>query len=1212
MPSATALDEEECMNALSIDGGSIASLMSTIEVLEELMGRIQRELGLSEPPRPCKHFRLMAGAGFTGLLVLGMSLREAKKYCISIMDETFSERKVFSHQAFKATKLRDAVESMLKSCGAGVDARMLESCTGDPEECNVLICVAADDGTSAEMPVYLRTYPVDANSSPDCTVLEAICATLAVPGLFKPMAIADIGGIESTYTGFSSFNPMVQLLEEATGLFQNGRMTCVLSVGARHKDASAAECERVAREMSTRFMNRPGVYFRVSVGQGMETIRAIDSEKRSDGVLHARSYLRLLENSTKITEIAHTLLVKQEAIPIGQLGGVVPAVSATNYTAKNCPPPSILFVGREAQLSRMERCLVNDTQERRVCVLHGLGGVGKTQLALKFVEIYGSKYEHIFYIDCTSSRTVEADLKNIADVNDAGDCFGDALTWLARLKESWLIVYNNADDTSLKLRGYFPACSRGNILITTRNRGMISLAQGAEAECDVSNMTKNEALKLLAEASGVVESVGPTGIKLVEVVGCFPLAIVQAGAYIRSRSCTLEEYLEMYQSSRGQILEEYAGQVQKPDNYEHTVYATWQLSYARLNPVAKQLCDLLAFLHHDQISEDIFRFAVLGLENNDESLPPTDQEIGIKLTTAKLLENFTRLVDGVWDKNAFLRTVENLTSYSLLTYDPTNRCYSIHPLVQQWTRTVVANPDEVCSCAAFMLASSVTRAQKVEDYAMRRMLLNHIDSLPEVERTRPRLAGRFRLVYHEAGRIGDEEMLLNAEHGASVLRLGSDHPLTLRSMDSLARICYRQRRWTEAEQLSRKVLDIRRRVWSNKHLELLRSLKNLASIYADQQRWKEVEALEREALDIRERVWGNQHPDTLSNLSDLAATYRYQERWEEADALERKVLETRRRVWGDEHPDTLAKMSGLSMEYMNQGRWGQAEVLQREVVDIEKRLWGNEHPETLRSMNSLAITCTNQGNWEQAERLQRQVVEMGVRVWGGDKPETLKNMVCLSDMLAGRGQWDDARVLQEEVIEIEKRVWGEEDPRTLRGISKLGYFYGKQDRWKDAETIERSLLELRKRLWGDENPETLRSLMDLVYLCSMQERWKDAVALQRELLQIETRVWGSEHPRTLRTMCDVSVSYRQSGQQREADSLLITAIEVSKRTLGDSHPETAYKVMMLKQAREDTNERWVLGVSMAIFLVYLLLWYFDSLPFTVTYRWQGFARILPH
>ncbi|KAG9120864.1 hypothetical protein FRC07_003468 [Ceratobasidium sp. 392] len=325
MSSENPPDEDQGVNTLSVDGGSIASLMSSIELLEELARRMQRELGLSEPPLLCEHFSLMVGAGFAGLLVimlgrLRMSTQEAKRQCVTIMDEAFSERKLLSNEAFKRKELIAAVERMLESCGAGAGARMLCPRADDPTGCKVVVCVAPESGMRAGVSTCLRTYAVDTGSLPDCAIVEAVCSTFAVPGLFKPMEVAEPGGIKSTYIGLGSFNPTVQLLKEAAHIFRDSQMKCVASIGAEQKDATVKECERVALEMSERFMNRPGVYFRLHVGQGMESIKTTDWERRLDGTTHARAYLRLAESHGKMTEVAQRLLEAKKGVPVMYLG----------------------------------------------------------------------------------------------------------------------------------------------------------------------------------------------------------------------------------------------------------------------------------------------------------------------------------------------------------------------------------------------------------------------------------------------------------------------------------------------------------------------------------------------------------------------------------------------------------------------------------------------------------------------------------------------------------------------------------------------------------------------------------------------------------------------------------------------------------------------------------------------------------------------------
>jgi hypothetical protein len=107
----------------------------------------------------------------------------------------------------------------------------------------------------------------------------------------------------------------------------------------------------------------------------------------------------------------------------------------------------------------------------------------------------------MFYIDASSAETIEADIQAIAILDQAGTTSADALAWLERCK-NWLMIFDNADDSSLDLRQYFPRCSHGDIIITTRNYGMVNLARGTSAHCKVSGMQPEEAKALLLKISG--------------------------------------------------------------------------------------------------------------------------------------------------------------------------------------------------------------------------------------------------------------------------------------------------------------------------------------------------------------------------------------------------------------------------------------------------------------------------------------------------------------------------------------------------------------------------------------------------------------------------------------------------------------------------------------------------------------------------------------
>ncbi|KAG9087626.1 hypothetical protein FS749_002796 [Ceratobasidium sp. UAMH 11750] len=367
----------------------------------------------------------------------------------------------------------------------------------------------------------------------------------------------------------------------------------------------------------------------------------------------------------------------------------------------------------------------------------------------------------------------------------------------------------------------------------------------------------------------------------------------------------------MYRASRGRLLEEYDQHVPKIDNYKLTVYATWRVSYERLDPHDQQLYNTMAFMHHDHISEDMFRLAALGLRQYKSALSLSEEELSRKQIVSEMLAHY-QTTDQDWDKAAFLKSIDGLQAYSLVTFDTANKSYSIHPLVHQWTRTQVQDSQTAQSCAALLLASCVTQNHKSEDYAFRRMLLNHIDALPEEEKSRPQLAGRMKIVYYEAGHYEKAGLLAEQELQAKIRQLGEEHLSTL--------TC---------------------KTWK-------------ASIFSKQGQWHEAETLQQEVLDVIKRVGGEQHHYTLTSMANLADIYRNQGRWEEAEELGRKVVELSKRVLGNEHSNTTTRIGNLACTLWKRGKWREAEALDREVIEIKTRLKGREHPETQTGMANLA------------------------------------------------------------------------------------------------------------------------------------------------------------------------------------------------------------------------------------------------------------------
>ncbi|KAJ7651884.1 P-loop containing nucleoside triphosphate hydrolase protein [Mycena rosella] len=348
----------------------------------------------------------------------------------------------------------------------------------------------------------------------------------------------------------------------------------------------------------------------------------------------------------------------------------LPPIQVTQSITK-CPPPSRIFHGRKIILDQMHQFFEQDLGKQHIFLLHGLGGAGKTQTALKFIQKSSSRFSDIFLIDTSTLETIDIGLKNIAAARNVGSTADDALQWLSTQSVDWLLLFDNADDPKINLHRFFPPCNHGNILITSRNPG---LRVYAGSHSLVSDMEELDAVELLLTSAG--ENVTPgnkvTAAEIVQALWYLPLAIIQAGAFI-SKSGTLGTYLDLFKKNKARLLREQP--TQSHSDYAWTVYTTWQISFDQLSEAAKTLLQLWSFLHHESISEEIFSCASAY---KPQSYPsgPSEEEL------CEPIKFISQFIDpaGVWDSLHFIEATTEMKSYSLVNFDPDKKSFSVHPL----------------------------------------------------------------------------------------------------------------------------------------------------------------------------------------------------------------------------------------------------------------------------------------------------------------------------------------------------------------------------------------------------------------------------------------------------------------------------------------------------------------------------------------------------
>ncbi|KAJ7878879.1 hypothetical protein B0H14DRAFT_3776406, partial [Mycena olivaceomarginata] len=149
-------------------------------------------------------------------------------------------------------------------------------------------------------------------------------------------------------------------------------------------------------------------------------------------------------------------------------------------------------------------------------VLHGLGGSGKTQIALKFLDMTNRyqtprqtchtlynlslltallRFTKQFFINASSRQTLDAAFTNIAISQGKGQTSEDGSLWLISQVEEWMLLFDNADDPNINLFPFFPRCTHGNIIITSRNPQLAG--HGPQSYSKVGDMDETNAIDLL-------------------------------------------------------------------------------------------------------------------------------------------------------------------------------------------------------------------------------------------------------------------------------------------------------------------------------------------------------------------------------------------------------------------------------------------------------------------------------------------------------------------------------------------------------------------------------------------------------------------------------------------------------------------------------------------------------------------------------------------
>jgi len=646
------------------------------------------------------------------------------------------------------------------------------------------------------------------------------------------------------------------------------------------------------------------------------------------------------------------------------------------------------FTGREDVLNQLHQTLHAETT---VALSHpqgigGLGGIGKTQTALEYAYRYRAEYAAIFWVRADSRPALTSSLVELAHVlelperheQDQEILVQAVLRWF-RLHPDWLLIYDNIDNLSIA-EPFLPKAGTGHLLFTTRAHAFGELAQRVEIQ---QMEPEIGALLLLRRASllaiqATLNLANPDDQSIARAISQeldgLPLALDQAGAYIKEVPCPLPDYLGRYQTRRSDLLRERGSFDQ---GYPASVATTWSLSFEKIRqtiPASAELLNFCAFLAPDAIPEKM-------LMRGAPHLPPILQEalahpVQFDLVTAALL------------------------GYSLL-HRNMNETLDIHRLVQIVVRdNIPAKKQSRWSQVqmVFHKQTSVT-IQTQKDWKQRAVQvvnvatpdMQDIDQWNDCEQWVPHAQVCATWIEQEHMTFPEAAHLLNE----------AGYYLDIRA------------RYAEGEPLFVRALSISEQELGAMHPDTASSLNALALLYDHQGKYEQAEPLYVRALSICEQQLGPLHPNTAIGLNELAVLYYSQRKYERAEPLFVQALSISEQQLGPQHSETATRLNNLAELYRAQGKYAQAEPLYERALAIREQQLGTQHPDTAQSLNNLASLYQDQGKYTETKPLYLRALAIVENTLGRNHPSTQAVRANYVFLLRTMGR--DAEVKQWEV-----------------------------------------------------------------------------------------------------------------------------------------------------------------------------------------------------
>jgi MinD-like ATPase involved in chromosome partitioning or flagellar assembly/tetratricopeptide (TPR) repeat protein len=844
---------------------------------------------------------------------------------------------------------------------------------------------------------------------------------------------------------------------------------------------------------------------------------------------------------------------------------------------QNLPARNVNFTGRDKDL----RDLREELRKRSVAfvlplTIQGLGGVGKTQVALEYAHRFRADYDIIWWMNCGQAQYVDASLADLglqlrevfkAAVPEEGGVAEVVQQVLQALgsglpDKRWLLIYDNAEDID-EIKPLLPTgegSSGGHVLITSRDERWTTDVRGTSLQVDV--FRDEESVSHLRRR---MLNIGETEAEEVaRVLGNMPLAVAAAGALLASTDMSVSEYLRRLEEQPAPDLP-----VDHPLHvYPAEVWKAWNLSLDQLqrtSAAASRLLGICSVMAPD-ISLDLIEADAMA-----EALRDLDPAISERAMIARLVRQIDLLALIKLDNNnrqvQVHRVVQTVVSDRMTPEEREAARHVVHQIV------VDARPDgdvdDQVTWRRYRLIwphLSPSGAMWSTEESVRQLLIERVRYLrqrDDLERGRRRAkeierAWQAMLAGTPDPGVPDSALMVTGKPDPK--RAESLQRQLYRLQFNLANILRDLAQFQEARAVDEAVLRGQQEHLGAEHLHTLRTRASLAGDMRALGEYEIALRLDLETYEAWRTVYGDEFRWTLTAANNLALSYLLTGDFRRALAADRQTFERMASVLGPTNPRTLLSGASVARDLLEAGRYTEA-VARMEIIWGQCRdTLGDNDRQTLNARLLLGVAQRCAGHPDKAEGYIEWARNGLTRGFGRDSTDALASRLSQALNWLAIGRTLEARTGAEDVVAVYEERLGRLHPHSLIGKLNIATMLCIEEDYELAETEARSAADGLEDRLGAAHPYTLAAKMVVASAMASQGSGSlpEAARLEKLVMEEREQVLGADHPDTLRCRVNLMLTQLALGIEGTSGSRQQTrqqAIADLSSLVGSDHPD---------------------------------------------------------